>query len=126
MKRETVAGPSISITGRGRSARATVSSGNRKRQPPPDPSVYQLDASARILRLLGDPNRLRLLLLLHRVGDLPVFELAARSEMQASAVSHALRLLRAHNVVGSRREGKLVVYFLRSSDVAAVLDRFIP
>jgi DNA-binding transcriptional ArsR family regulator len=46
--------------------------------------------------------------------------------MQPSAVSHALRLLRAHNVVGSRREGKLVVYFLRSSDVAAVLDRFVP
>jgi hypothetical protein len=28
--------------------------------------------------------------------------------------------------VGSRREGKLVVYFLRSSDVSSVLDMFIP
>lgn len=95
-------------------------------QPPPDSSSHMLGATARLLRLLGDPNRLRLLLLLHRVGDLPVFELADRTEMQPPAVSHALRLLRAHNVVGSRREGKRVVYFLRSSDVAAVLDRFVP
>jgi len=58
------------------------------------------------LRLLGDPNRLRLLLLLHRIGDLPVFELAARSDMRPSAVSDAMRLLRAHEVVGSRLRGE--------------------
>lgn len=126
MKRDAVAGPSISISGRGKSARATLSSGKRAPSPPPHPSAHQLDAAARFLRLLGDPNRLCLLLLLHRIGDLPVFELAARSDMQPSAVSHAMRLLRAHEVVGSRREGRNVVYFLRSSDVAAVLDGVIP
>lgn len=78
------------------------------------------------MRLLGDPTRLRLLLLLRRVGDLPVYELAALLEMHPSAVSHALRLLRAHDVVRSRREGKMMVYFLRSEDVAAILDRFVP
>ena len=79
-----------------------------------------------MLRPLGDLSRLRLLLLLHRVGDLPVFELATRSEMQPSAVSHALSLLRARDVVGSRLKGMTVVYFMRSADVAAVLDMFMP
>lgn len=117
----------MSISGRGKSARVSIgSTGRGTTQTPPDPSAHQVDATARLLRLLGDPNRLRLLLQLRRVGGLPVFELAARSEMQPSAVSHALRLLRAHDVVGSRREGKLVVYFLRSSDVSSVLDMFIP
>ena len=123
MKRTSVPTSSIAIP-RGRGPRWTNAEGGPATSP--DPTIAQLEWTARLLRLLGDPTRLRLLYLLRRAGGgLPVYELARLAEVEPSTVSHALRLLRAHDIVRSRREGKMVAYFLDSSDVAAMLDRFV-
>jgi DNA-binding transcriptional ArsR family regulator len=70
----------------------------------------QLQHSATVLDALGEVNRLSLLLALFHAGDLCVSDLAVAVGMSDSAVSHALRLLRAHGMVTAHREGRLVRY----------------
>ena len=76
---------------------------------------------ADVFGLLCDPGRLRLLVaLLH--GDMCVRDLAAASGQSESAVSHALRLLRAHRVVHVRRAGRISYYSLEDAHVRVLLD----
>ncbi len=70
----------------------------------------QLQHSATVLDALGEVSRLSILLALHHAGDLCVSDLAVAVGMSDSAVSHALRLLRAHGLVTAHREGRLVRY----------------
>jgi DNA-binding transcriptional ArsR family regulator len=86
---------------------------------PADDDVLEL---AEMFGLLAEPGRLRLLASLLEVGELCVCDLAAVSGMSESAVSHALRLLRAHRVVQVRRSGRRSYYRLADSHVRMLLD----
>lgn len=77
---------------------------------------------ADVFGLLGDPNRLRLLASLLEAGELCVCDLAAAAGMAESTASHALRLLRAHQVVKVRRAGRMMHYSLRDGHVRLLLD----
>lgn len=66
--------------------------------------------AASVLDALGDVHRLSILLALHHAGDLCVSDLAVSVGMSDSAVSHALRLLRAHGMVTAHRDGRFVRY----------------
>ncbi len=77
---------------------------------------------ADVFGLLGDPNRLRLLASLLGAGELCVCDLAAAAGMAESTTSHALRLLRAHQVVKVRRAGRMMHYSLRDGHVRMLLD----
>ncbi|BBG02879.1 MULTISPECIES: ArsR/SmtB family transcription factor [Pseudonocardia] len=68
--------------------------------------------AATVLDVLGEVNRLSILLALQHAGDLCVSDLAVAVGMSDSAVSHALRLLRAHGMVTAHRHGRLVRYRL--------------
>jgi ArsR family transcriptional regulator, lead/cadmium/zinc/bismuth-responsive transcriptional repressor len=70
----------------------------------------RLHRAAGVLDALGDPHRLGILLALRHAGDLCVSDLAVAVGMSDSAVSHALRLLRAHGMVSAHRHGRLVRY----------------
>jgi DNA-binding transcriptional ArsR family regulator len=76
---------------------------------------------AEVFGLLSDPGRLRILLVL-RAGEANVGQVSERAGMSGSATSHALRLLRAHQVVQVRREGRMAFYALADSHVHALLD----
>ena len=78
--------------------------------------------SAAVLGALGDPSRLSLLLALHHAGDLCVSDLAFAVGMTDSAVSHALRLLRAHGMVTAHRAGRMVHYRVAGELTARLLD----
>lgn len=78
--------------------------------------------AAAVLDALGDPNRLGILLALHHAGDLCVSDLAFAVGMSDSAVSHALRLLRAHGMVAAHRQGRLVRYRVTGTMTARLLD----
>jgi ArsR family transcriptional regulator, lead/cadmium/zinc/bismuth-responsive transcriptional repressor len=80
-----------------------------------------VDDIAEVFSLLGDPGRLRLLVAL-REGEQPVGELAAAVGASESNTSHSLRLLRAHRVVESRRDGRHVFYRLSDAHVRTLLD----
>ena len=69
------------------------------------------DAAERA-RALADPTRLTLAAALREGGELCVCDLAWISERSQNLVSHHLRTLRSCGLVGSRRDGKLVIYSL--------------
>src|SRR5262245_26022458 len=85
------------------------------------PAEEDLVDTADVFGLLADPRRLRLLLALLD-GELCVCDLAAVTGMSESATSHALRLLRAHRVVSTRRDGRMVYYRLDDAHVRMLLD----
>ena len=78
--------------------------------------------SSAVLGALGDPSRLSLLLALHHAGDLCVSDLAFAVGMTDSAVSHALRLLRAHGMVTAHRAGRMVHYRVAGELTTRLLD----
>jgi DNA-binding transcriptional ArsR family regulator len=82
----------------------------------------RLRDAAGILGALGDANRLGILLALHHAGDLCVSDLAFAVGMSDSAVSHALRLLRAHGMVTAHRQGRLVRYRVAGELTVRLLD----
>ena len=78
--------------------------------------------AATVLDALGEVNRLSILLALRHAGDLCVSDLAVAVGMSDSAVSHALRLLRAHGMVTAHREGRLVRYRIAGGLAKRILD----
>jgi DNA-binding transcriptional ArsR family regulator len=85
------------------------------------PAADDLADTADVFGLLSDPNRLRLLVALLD-GELCVCDLAAVTGQSESAVSHALRLLRAHRIVVARRARRMAYYRLDDPHVRMLLD----
>ena len=81
-------------------------------------------AAAATLQALAAPSRLLILARL-RQGACTVGELAEAVEMERSAVSHQLRMLRLLGLVAAQREGRSVVYALYDSHVAMLLDEAV-
>jgi len=87
------------------------------------PSDGDVEQAADVFALLGDPNRLRLLVALLAAGEMCVCDLAAVTGMSESAASHAVRWLRAHRIVSSpRRQGRMMYYRLDDAHVRMLLD----
>ena len=84
-----------------------------------------LRMAAERAKALGDPTRLQVALALREGGELCVCDLAWVCERSDKLVSHHARALRAAGLVGSRREGKMVMYFLTSSG-SALLEAVLP
>ena len=82
----------------------------------------QLVADA--MQALSAPSRVRILGRL-RISPCSVIELAEAIEMEPSAVSHQLRLLRHLGLVRRRREGRSMVYALHDSHVAVLLEEAV-
>ncbi len=85
------------------------------------PSEDDILDTADVFGLLADPGRLRILVIL-RVGEANVGQLSLHCGLSESATSHALRLLRAHQVVRVRRQGRLAYYELADAHVADLID----
>jgi ArsR family transcriptional regulator, lead/cadmium/zinc/bismuth-responsive transcriptional repressor len=73
-------------------------------------------------KLLGDPNRVRILYALLSSGELCVCDLAATVGVSETTVSHAMRLLRAAGIVRNRRDGRLIYYRLDDARVRMLLE----
>ncbi|KUH90557.1 metalloregulator ArsR/SmtB family transcription factor [Mycobacterium sp. IS-1556] len=71
--------------------------------------------------LLSDPNRLEILLVLHRAPGICVGDLAAALGRSENAVSQALRVLRQQGWVSSTRVGRTVSYRLQDQTVHDLL-----
>jgi DNA-binding transcriptional ArsR family regulator len=90
---------------------------NTVRQIQPDIiSVEKSQQMAEFFSCLSDPNRLRILSTL-AVKALCVCDIAAAVKMSESAVSHQLRTLRSRRLVGYRKQGRNVFYFLKDSHI---------
>lgn len=89
----------------------------RKRMPE-DRTIALL---ADVFRVLGEPTRIRILQALSG-EELCVCDLAAVVEISPSAISHQLRILRAAQLVRSRKDGKKVYYALDDDHVRNLFE----
>ena len=80
-----------------------------------------LARASRVIRVVGHPLRLRLLELLEG-GERNVTELVRGAGVSQAIVSQQLRILRAEGVVGARREGPRVYYWITEPKVSKILD----
>jgi len=81
----------------------------------------ELEALRRVLHALSGRLRLRILCLLLKEPELCVCDLAEILGESISAVSHQLRILREHDLVKARRDGKTVFYSLNEMKVRQYL-----
>ncbi len=84
------------------------------------PAPALLEQAASLLRAVGDPARLAILLRLED-GERCVTELAAESGDGMSTVSQRLRLLRSERLVTTRRDGKHIYYRLADEHVSELI-----
>ncbi|MDQ0382289.1 ArsR/SmtB family transcription factor [Amycolatopsis thermophila] len=76
--------------------------------------------------LLADPSRLTLLVCIHYAREICVSDLAMVAGMTDTAVSQALRLLRAHGLVTAHRTGRIVRYRLADATVHDLIHHVRP
>ena len=74
------------------------------------------ERAAAIFRALGDPQRLRMLMLLE-ANERCVSEICTLLDEPMPAISQRLRLLKSERIVRSRREGKHVFYALADEHI---------
>lgn len=83
-----------------------------------------INKTSQLFKVLGDPTRLQILLLLSE-EETNVGNIAKQLEMEQSAVSHQLKLLRLNHVIKSRKDGKSVHYSLDDQHVLDILTQTI-
>ena len=88
------------------------------------PDDATVERSVRFFKAFGDKTRLKILCLL-RDSDLCVCDIAYILQMEQTAVSHQLKILRELYIVRSRREGKSIIYSLDDEHVFTVIDQSI-
>lgn len=76
--------------------------------------------AAAIFRALGDPQRLRMLVLLEAT-ERCVSEICTMLDEPMPAISQRLRLLKSERIVRSRREGKHVFYALADEHISRLV-----
>jgi DNA-binding transcriptional ArsR family regulator len=92
-----------------------------------DPADLDADfarAVADTMQALATPSRLRILGRLS-AGPCAVNDLAVAIDMEPSAVSHQLRLLRHLGLVTGHRQGRQVIYDLHDEHVGELLEQAI-
>ncbi|MFA9380954.1 MAG: ArsR/SmtB family transcription factor [Acetanaerobacterium sp.] len=84
------------------------------------PEPAQLGRLTDVFKVFGDSTRLKIIFLLNS-RELCVCDIAYILGMGQSAVSHQLRILRAADLVKTRREGKSIFYALDDDHVSRIL-----
>ena len=79
---------------------------------------------AELFKIFGDSTRIRILFVLFE-AEVCVCDMAAILGMTQSAISHQLKILKQSKLVGNRREGKQIVYFLADDHVRTIIDQGI-
>ena len=83
--------------------------------------VEYLEKLAEFFKVFGDRTRLNILKLLLE-NELNVTEISEKLDMNNSAISHQLRVLRAANLVKTRKDGKEVFYMLSDDHVKKIYE----
>ena len=81
--------------------------------------VEHLEKLAEFFKVFGDRTRLNILKLLLE-QELNVTEISEKLDMNSSAISHQLRILRTTNLVKTRKDGKEVFYSLSDDHVKQI------
>ncbi len=88
---------------------------------------YELEQSdladlADLFKVFGDATRISIMFALLK-QELSVGDIAERLEMNASAISHQLRVLKQAKLIKRRREGKNIIYSLADEHVVTIIKQ---
>lgn len=86
-----------------------------------DLDARRVAETARMLRCLGHPLRLRIIDLLERKGELTVTEIYEALDLEQAVCSQHLTLMRDKGILGHRRDGVNVFYRIGDSRAHKVL-----
>ncbi len=85
-----------------------------------DIDEVELSELAELFKVFGDSTRIRILADLFQ-GEKNVTEICDDLEMNQSAVSHQLRILKVSKLIKARREGKAMIYSLADDHVKTIM-----
>ena len=70
-----------------------------------------------LFKTLSDDTRLSIVLLLREMGELCVCDIACLLNLSMASASHHLRKLANQNILDTRREGKIIYYFIKDEEI---------
>ena len=86
------------------------------------PDEIELYNLAELFKVFGDSTRIRILYVLFE-AEVCVCDLASALNMNQSATSHQLKILKQNKLVKARREGKSVFYSLADDHVRMIIAK---
>ena len=86
------------------------------------PREEKLTGLAELFKLFGDGTRIKILYSLFE-SELCVCAISELLGMTQSAISHQLKVLKDGKLIGNRREGKTVYYFLADEHVRTIIGQ---
>lgn len=86
---------------------------------PTEENLYDL---AELFKVFGDSTRIQIMYILLN-GEMSVSDIADKLNMNASAISHQLRVLKQAKLIKNRRSGKNIFYSLADDHVVTIMKQ---
>ena len=83
-------------------------------------SEDELIELSELFRVFGDSTRIKILFALFR-GEKNVTQICEAIDMNQSAVSHQLKILKTNKLISCRRDGKSMIYALADDHVKTII-----
>lgn len=87
--------------------------------------IFTMEKVVKIFKALGDKNRLRIVKMLQQ-RPLCVCEITAVLKLATSTVSKHLSLLKNAKIIGDRKDGKWVEYYLNATSKNIFITGLLP
>jgi DNA-binding transcriptional ArsR family regulator len=84
--------------------------------------IQKLELAASKLRAMAHPMRIAIIELLTENKKLTVTEIYERLSIEQASASHHLNILKNKGLLDSKRDGKMILYSLKTSVLANVID----
>ncbi len=84
--------------------------------------INKLEAAASKLRAIAHPMRIAVIGLLDNNNKLSVTEIYEKLKIEQAAASHHLNILKSKGILGSKRDGKNTLYFLKQEALTTIID----
>ena len=78
--------------------------------------------TAELFKVFGDSTRIKILYLLIN-NELSVSDISSNLNMNQSAISHQLKILKNNKLVKNKRDGKVVLYSLNDNHVNTIIKQ---
>jgi DNA-binding transcriptional ArsR family regulator len=85
-------------------------------------NIETLEQAASTLKALAHPMRIAILNMLENGSRMTVTEIHEKLQIEQSAASHHLGILKSKGVLQSKRDGKNTFYFLQNEGMSKILD----
>ena len=84
--------------------------------------IQKLEMAASKLRAMAHPMRIAIIDLLTENKKLTVTEIYERLSIEQASASHHLNILKNKGLLESKRDGKMILYSLKTTVLANVID----